>query len=93
MAVVEKYEVLRTLKFNGRDFERGDAIDRAYIVSVAPEKEGTLVRTGFIGLAPHQRDLNKMTKAELVDFGRDIGATVDHNWRKDDLIDAIESEM
>jgi len=91
--MVEKYRVTRDFKFNGRQFARGDAIDRAYIVNVDPAKEGTLVRTRFIELAPHQRDLSKMTKTELVEFGRNIGATVDQNWVKADLIDAIESEM
>jgi hypothetical protein len=93
MAVAEKYRVVRDFKFNGRDFQRGDAIERAYIVAVAPEKEGTLLRTRFIELAPHQRDLSKMTKSDLVELGRTVGATVDPNWRKADLIEAIEGEL
>ncbi len=91
--IVEKYRVVRDFKFNGRNFERGDAIDRSYIVDVAPEKEGTLVRTRFIELAPEMRDLTKMTKADLVEFGRTIGADVDPNMVKSVLVDAIESEM
>jgi hypothetical protein len=93
MAVAEKYRVTRDLKFNGRNFKRGDAIDRAYIVAVAPEKEGTLLRTRFIELAPHQRDLSKMRKPELVELARTVGLAVDPNWLKSDLIEAIEGEI
>jgi hypothetical protein len=87
---VAKYEVLRKMKFNGRNFERGDAIDRAYIVGVAPEKEGTLLRTRFIGLPAEVADLTKMLKADLVAHARKLDLKVDPNWRKTDLIDAIE---
>jgi hypothetical protein len=34
-----------------------------------------------------------MTKSDLVELGRTVGATVDPNWRKADLIEAIEGEL
>jgi hypothetical protein len=93
MAVAEKYRVRRTLKFNGRAYEAGDAIDRAAIISVDPSKLGSLTRTGFIELDPVARPLDKMTKADLIDYGREIGAAVDQAMVKADLIAAIESEL
>jgi len=39
------------------------------------------------------RDLTKMTKPDLVEFGRTIGADVDPNMVKKVLVAAIESEM
>jgi len=86
---VTKYRVLRDFKFNGRDFARGDAIDRDYIKSVAPHKEGTLLRTRFIDLPP-TRDIDGMSKSALVDHAQAVGAEFSPSWRKDEILEAVE---
>lgn len=94
MPVAEQYRVVRDLKFNGRQFERGDSIARDYILgSPRPEMLGTLQRTGFIELDPVTRPLDKMTKAELIDYAREVDAEVNTNMRKDDLLDAIQEVL
>ena len=90
MAVAEKYRVVRDFKFNGRQFTSGDSIARDFIVDVAPEKLGTLQRVRFIELDPLTRPLDKMTKTELIDYGREVGAKVDHKMTKADLVEAIK---
>lgn len=92
MAVAVKYRAVRGFKFNGRRFEKGDAIDRAYIVDVAPEKEGTLLRTRFIELPP-QNQIRDMDMAGLREFARTVGISGVLPRRKDDLIAEIESEL
>ena len=93
MAVAEKYRVERDFKWMGVDYGRGDSISRDTILSdkqVGKSKLGTLQRTGFIGLDPMSRPFDKMTKTDLVDYGREVGADVDQNMVKKDLIAAIE---
>lgn len=92
MAAVEKYQALRGFKFNGRRFERGDAVSHDLIVGVAPEKLGTLLRTRFIGYPP-DRQLADMSMSELRDAAREVGIEGALPRRKDDLVDLIESEM
>ena len=93
MAVAEKYRAKRPFKFNGRRIEQGDSVDRDYILKVSPEKLRVLQVTGFIELDPVTRPLDKMTKADLVDYGREVGAEVNPNMVKADLVAAIESEF
>lgn len=93
MAVVEKYRVDHRFKWMGRQYERGDSISRATILKekqVGLSKLGSLQRTGFLSIV---RSLDTLTKPELVDYGQEVGAEVDPNMRKEDLIAAIESEM
>ena len=93
MAVAEKYRVDRGFKWMGQQYERGDSISRATFLKetqVGKAKLGAMQRTGFISIA---RSIDTLNKAELVDYGREVGAEVDPNMRKDDLIAAIESEM
>lgn len=87
----DKYEVQRTMKFNGRSFERGDAISHDLIVGVAPEKLGTLLRTKYI--APAATALSDLSMGDLRDHARDVGVTGPLPRSKADLVDAIESEM
>lgn len=95
MAIVEKYRVRRPLTFNGRKFDRGDAIARSYICEVDPSKEGSLLRTGFLE-PDHVRTgdpdaLDTLTKVELVDYARTVGIEGPiGSWRKADLVDAIK---
>jgi hypothetical protein len=92
MAVVEKYQALRDFKFNGRKFGRGDAIAHDYIVSVSPEKLGTLLRTRFIA-PPPDRQLEDMTMSELREMAREVGLEGPLPRGKKDLVAVIESEM
>ncbi len=92
MAVAEKYRVDKGFKWMGHQYERGDAISRATFLKetqVGAARLGAMQRTGFISI---ERSLDTLTKAELVDYGREVGAEVDPNMLKDDLIAAIESE-
>ena len=76
----------------GQQYERGDAISRTAFLKetqVGKARLGAMQRTGFISIV---RPLDGMTKPELVDYGREVGAEVDPNMLKDDLIAAIESE-
>ena len=96
MAVAEKYEVLRPMKWLGKAYEPGDAIARDTILSdkqVGASKLGTLQRVGYIRLDPRTRPVDKMTKAELVDYGREIGANVSPSMVKADLIEEIERTL
>lgn len=77
------------MKFNGRNFEAGDPIDRGYILDVNPSKLGTLLRTRFIEEAPHV-GLQGMTKDELVVHAADVGADVDKRWGIQRIIATIE---
>ena len=94
MAVAEKYHVNKGFKWLGRQYDRGDAISRSTIladVRVGEARLGSLQRTGFISLV--NRPLDAMTKAELVDYGREVGAEVTPNMTKAVLVGAIESEI
>jgi len=93
MAVAEKYRAKRPFKFNGRQIEQGDSVERDYILKVSPEKLRVLQVTGFIELDPVTRPIGKMSKADLVDYGREVGADVNPNMVKADLVEAIESEL
>jgi hypothetical protein len=76
----------------GQQYERGDAISRTAFLKetqVGKSRLGAMQRTGFISIV---RPLDGMTKPELVDYGREVGAEVDPTMLKDDLIAAIESE-
>jgi hypothetical protein len=93
MAVAEKYRVDRGFKWMGVPYERGDSISRATFLKnkqVGESRLGSMQRTGFISIS---RSLDGMTKPELVDYGREVGAEVDPNMLKDDLVAAIESEL
>ncbi len=77
----------------GVQYERGDAISRATFLKekqVGKTRLGAMQRTGFISIA---RSVDGMTKPELVDYGREVGAEVDPNMLKEDLVAAIESEL
>ncbi len=96
MAVTAQYPVLTSFKWMGVDYVRGGSISRDTILSdaqVGKSKLGTLQRTGFIGLDPLTRPLTGMNKAELVDYGREVGADVHQNMVKKDLISAIEGVL
>ena len=93
MAVAEKYRVDKGFKWMGHQYERGDAISRATFLKetqVGKSRLASMQRTGFISM---MRSVDSMNKAELVDYGREVGAEVDPNMLKEDLIAAIESEM
>ena len=92
MAVAEKYRVDRGFKWMGQQYDRGDSISRATFLNnkqVGKSRLGAMQRNGFISII---RSVDTLTKAELVDYGREVGAEVDPNMLKDDLIAAIESE-
>ena len=77
----------------GVQYERGDAISRATFLQekqVGKSRLASMQRTGFISIA---RSVDSMNKAELADYGREVGAEVDPNMLKDDLVAAIESEL
>jgi hypothetical protein len=96
MAVAEKYRVVRPLKWRGVSYDRGDSISRDTILAdeqVGVSRLGSLQRTGYISLDPETRPLDKMTKADLVDYGREVGADVNPNMVKADLISAIQGEL
>ncbi len=96
MAVAAKYRVQRDFKWMGVPYARGDSISRDTILSdvqVGKSKLGTLQRTGYIGLDLVGWPLSDLTKAELVDYGREVGAEVDQNMVKKDLITAIEGVL
>ena len=93
MAVAAKYRVQRDFKWMGVPYARGDSISRDTILSDVQggkSKLGTLQRTGVSGLDTASRPLGGMTKTELVDYGREVGADVDQNMVKKDLVSAIE---
>ncbi len=93
MAVAEKYRVDRGFKWMGQQYDRGDSISRATFLKetqVGKARLGAMQRNGFISIV---RPLDGMTKPELVDYGREVGAEVDPNMLKDDLIAAIEGEI
>ena len=96
MAVAEKYRVQRDFKWMGVPYSRGDSISRDTILSdeqVGKSKLGTLQRTGYIGLDALSRPLDELTKTDLVDYGREVGADVNQNMVKKDLISAIEGVL
>ena len=84
------YKWTQARKFNGRQYEAGDTITREQIVSVHPEKLGTLERTRLIVPDPLTNPIEKMTKDELLDYARDVGVTVSASWRKREVREAIE---
>ena len=85
-----KYRVVRDMKFNGRQFKRGDAIARDYIMDTNPEKLGTLLRTRFIEEPPHVK-LEDLSKEELLDIAADVGADVDGRYGVARIIEAIQA--
>ena len=87
------YQAARDFKFAGHQYHAGDAVPRAAIIAVDPEKEGTLLRTEFIVLPPESRDLNDKKKDELIELARLMGHKANTNWRKAELIDAIEGRL
>ena len=94
MAVAEKYRVLRPFKWMGVPYVRDDSISRETILKekqVGESRLGSLQRTRFIEVAG--RSLADMTKTELVDYGREVGAEVDPNMVKKDLVAAIEGVL
>jgi hypothetical protein len=96
MPVAEKYRVVKGFRWMGAAYERGDSISRAAFLAdsrVGESRLGSMQRTGFIMLDPATRPLDKMTKADLVDYGREVGATVDPNMVKKDLITAIQGVL
>ncbi len=96
MAVAEQYRVLRDFKYRGVPYARGDSISRDTILAdtqVGVSKLGTLQRVKYIELDSQTRPLDEMTKADLVDYGREVGAEVDQNMVKKDLITAIEGVL
>lgn len=90
--MITTYQATRDFKFNGRQIHRDDAVKASTINAVSPEKLGTLLRTRFLVLPP-QNAVADMNKAELVTFAETLGVTVSSSWRKDDILEAIESEM
>ncbi len=93
---VEKYRVEHAMKWKGAPYARGDSLSRDMILSdiqVGKSKLATLLRLGWLVPDPVTRPLDKMTKAELVDHGRDMGVDVDQNMVKKDLIAAIEGVL
>lgn len=93
MPVAEAYRVLHRFQWQGRWYDRGDAISRDAILSageVGLSKLGSLQRTRFIDLDPVTRPLDKFTVDELIEHGRELGAEVKRGMRKTDLIRAIE---
>lgn len=96
MAVAEQYRVNRGFKWMGTQYERGDSISRATILSnkqVGEARLGSLQRIGHIELDPVTRPIDKMLKADLIDYGREIGAEVSQKMLKADLIEAIRGEL
>lgn len=96
MPVVEKYRVRQSFKWLGVQYKPGDAISRETILSdanVGESKLGTLQRVRFIEPDPQTRSLDKMTKSELVEYAREVGASVDPNWRKSDVLEAIQETI
>ena len=89
---VTTYRATRDFKFNGRQILKGDPVKKAALAAVDPSKEGTLLRTRFIELPP-QSAAENMNKAELVDFAGTLGVSVSSSWRKDEILEAIESEI
>ena len=89
---VTTYRASRDFRFNGRQIQQGDAVKAATINAVDPAKLGTLLRTKFIEPPPQNAVVN-MNKADLVDFAETLGVSVSSSWRKDDILEAIESEM
>ena len=89
------YKVLREMTYDGVQYVPGDVISQDAIESAAPgkEKEGKLLRTRFIASDSFERDPQMMTKNELVDFGRTVDARFESNWRKADIIEAIEAKL
>ena len=94
MPVVDAYRVNRELKFNGRQYAVGDAIPHDAIVEVdrrlGSDKLGSLLRTRWIEPDPVTRPLTEMTKDELIEHGRNIGAEFQASWKKADIRAAIE---
>ncbi len=90
--MITTYQAARDFKFNGRQINRDDAVKAATINAVDPSKLGTLLRTRFLVLPPQAAAAN-MNKAELVDFAGTLGVSVSSSWRKDEILEAIESEM
>ncbi len=96
MAVVDKYRVLRPLKWMGVDYVRDDVITRDTILKeqqVGVSRLASLQRTGFLEPDAATRAVDQMTKTDLVDYGREVGADVHQNMVKKDLITAIEGVL
>lgn len=96
MPVVEKYRVRQAFKWLGVQYEPGDAISRETILAdaqVGVSKLGTLQRVRFIEPDPLTRPIDKMSKSDLVDYAREVGADIDPNWRKSDILEAIQETI
>ncbi len=94
MAVVSEYEFDKPTKWMGVSYGRGDRISKATILAekqVGVSRLASLQRNGF--MHPVNRPLDKMSKADLVDYGREVGADVGPNMIKADLLEAIEGEL
>ena len=90
MTVVE-YKARRGFKWLGVSYERGDRISRDTLLAdeqVGESRLGSMQRNGFF--EPVNRPVDKMTKTELVEYGREVGAEVHPNMNKADLTEAIE---
>ncbi len=96
MVVAEKYRVERRFQWMGQWYERDDPISRQTILSnrqVGESRLGSLQRNGFISLDPVTRPLDQLSKKELVEYGREVGADVKPNMVKTDLLSAIRSVL
>lgn len=96
MPVVEKYRVRQSFKWLGVQYKPGDAISRETILSdkqVGESKLGTLQRVRFIEPDPQTRPLEGMSKSELVEYAREVGARVDPNWRKAEILEEIQGAI
>lgn len=94
--MIERYRVLNRFQWHGQWYERGDAISRDVILAdanVGVSRLGSLQRTRFIEPDPVTRPLDKMTKAELIDHARDLGASFDASWRKSDILEAVQEAI
>jgi hypothetical protein len=94
MTAVAEYKARRGFKWLGVSYERGDRISRATFLAdtqVGESRLGSMQRTGII--EPVNRPVDKMTKNELVAYGREVGADVHPNMNKADLAAAIEGVL
>ena len=91
MTVVSEYEADRGFKWLGVSYERGDHISKATMLAdeqVGASRLASMQRNGFF--EPVNRPISGMTKSDLVEYGREVGAEVHPNMNKADLTEAIE---
>jgi hypothetical protein len=94
MTVVAEYKARRGFKWLGVSYERGDTLSRDTFLKdtqVGESRLGSMQRTGYI--EPVNRPISKMTKADLLSYGREVGADVNPNMNKTDLVSAIEGVL